>query len=146
MPTVKEYNALLKKASPPSPSGRNIPMAFLFGGGICLIGQLLIAGYKALSFSTDTAGMLCSITLVLCSTLLTGFHIYDDLAKTAGAGMLVPITGFANAMCSPAIEFKTEGFILGLGAKLFTIAGPVIAYGVLTSVGYGVLLCLFGRG
>ena len=123
--------------SPKSPLGKDCLNAFWIGGLICAIGQLILNGYLALGLSEEAAGTAMSMTLVALSALLTGFSLYDNIAKHAGAGTLVPITGFANAISSAAIEFKTEGFILGVGAKMFTIAGPVIVYGVAASVVYG---------
>ena len=113
--------------------------AFWIGGLICTLGQLIMNGYSALGLDKTDAGTATSMTLVFLSAVLTGLSIYDDLAKVAGAGTLVPITGFANAVAAPAVEFKTEGFILGVGAKMFTIAGPVIVYGVSASVVYGLI-------
>ena len=107
------------------------------GGLICVVGQALLNLYTALDFSEPNASTATSMTLIALSALLTGVSVYDDIAKIAGAGTLVPITGFANAIAAPALEFKTEGFILGVGAKMFTIAGPVIVYGVGASVLYG---------
>ena len=121
--------------------------AFLVGGLICLLGQCCITLYTSLGLPKEEAGTAASMSLVALSALLTGLSLYDDLAKAAGAGTLVPITGFANAISAPAVEFKTEGFILGVGAKMFTIAGPVIVYGLSASVVYGLIywLCtLFG--
>ena len=120
----------------------NVPKAFFTGGCICAIGQGLILLYTGLGLPADTASGACSMTLVALSALLTGLGVYDRLARHAGAGTLVPITGFANAMVSPALEFKNEGFILGIAAKMFVIAGPVLVYGLTASVVYGVLLCL----
>ena len=137
--TNKEYGKLVKDISPPSPIVKNCIWAFLVGGAICCLGQLIKTGYQALGLDEESAGTAVSMTLVLLSALLTGLSVYDDIAKHAGAGTLVPITGFANAVAAPAIEFKTEGFILGLGAKMFTIAGPVIVYGVSASVVYGLI-------
>ena len=111
--------------------------AFWIGGLICAIGQGIMNGYTALGLEEEQAGTAMSMTLVAISALLTGLSLYDNIAKHAGAGTLVPITGFANAIAAPAVEFKTEGFILGVGAKMFTIAGPVIVYGVSASVVYG---------
>lgn len=139
----QEYSEMTKQASHNTKSYFTIPMAFLIGGLICVLGQALIFLYQNWGLSTEKASSLASITLVLLSALATGFGIYDKLAKHAGAGTLVPITGFANAMVSPALEFKSEGLILGLGAKLFTIAGPVIVYGVAASVLYGVIYWVF---
>ncbi len=141
--TPQEYQKMQKQASPPSKSYINIPMAFLVGGLICVIGQLLLEGYGALGLEKDAAAAWTSITLVSLSALLTGFGVYEQLAKHAGAGTLVPITGFANAISSSAIEAKSEGFVLGVGAKIFTIAGPVILYGCTASVVYGIVYYFF---
>ena len=135
--TEKQYARLVKELSPASPMKRDCFNAFWIGGTICLIGQLLQNGYLALGLEKDQAGTYTSMTLVALSALLTGLSLYDDIARYAGAGTLVPITGFANAIAAPAVEFKTEGFILGTAAKMFTIAGPVIVYGVSASVVYG---------
>ena len=137
--TEKEYAKLVKDMSPKSPLGKDCWNAFWIGGLICAIGQLILNGYLALGLPEKAAGTAMSMTLVALSALLTGFSLYDNIAKHAGAGTLVPITGFANAISSAAIEFKTEGFILGVGAKMFTIAGPVIVYGISTSVVYGLV-------
>ena len=137
--TEKEYGRLVKDLSPKSPMWRDCLMAFLVGGLICTLGQLAINGYTALGLEKQDASTAASMTLVVLSALLTGLSLYDNIAKHAGAGTLVPITGFANSVAAPAVEFKTEGFILGVGAKMFTIAGPVIVYGVSASVVYGVI-------
>ena len=137
--TEKEYGELVKEISPKSPLGQDCIKAFVIGGLICTLGQGLLNFYGSLGLDTQDAGTAVSITLVVLSALLTGLSLYDNLAKHAGAGTLVPITGFANAIAAPAVEFKTEGFILGIGAKMFTIAGPVIVYGVAASVIYGLL-------
>ena len=137
--TEKEYARLVKEMSPKSPIWRDCLNAFWIGGLICTLGQLIMNGYMALGIDKETAGTAMSMTLVALSALLTGLSLYDDIAKHAGAGTLVPITGFANAVAAPALEFKTEGFILGVGAKMFTIAGPVIVYGVSASVVYGLI-------
>ena len=137
--TEKEYGKLVKDMSPKSPLGKDCLLAFLVGGAICTLGQLIMDGYMALGLSKDDAGAAVSMTLIALSALFTGLSLYDNLAKHAGAGTLVPITGFANAVTAPAVEFKTEGFILGVGAKMFTIAGPVIVYGVSASVVYGII-------
>ena len=134
-----EYQALVEKLAPKSPMGRDCFNAFWIGGLICAIGQLCLNGYTALGLDKDGASTATCITLISLSALLTGLSLYDDIAKHAGAGTLVPITGFANAIAAPAVEFKTEGFILGVGAKMFTIAGPVIVYGVSASVVYGLI-------
>ena len=135
--TEREYNELVKSLAPKSPIVKDCFNAFWIGGLICTIGQLIMNGYIALGIDKETAGTAMSMTLVALSALLTGLSLYDNIAKHAGAGTLVPITGFANAIAAPAVEFKTEGFILGVGAKMFTIAGPVIVYGVSASVVYG---------
>ena len=135
--TEKEYSKLVEEISPKSPMGKDCLGAFLVGGIICTIGQFFIHYYTKLGLAKDAAGTAASMTLVMISGILTGLSLYDNIAKYAGAGTLVPITGFANAIAAPAVEFKTEGFILGVGAKMFTIAGPVIVYGVSTSVVYG---------
>lgn len=137
--TEKAYDRLVKEMSPRSPMWRDCLNAFWIGGLICTLGQLIMNGYVALGLEKETAGTAMSMTLVALSVLLTGLSLYDDIAKRAGAGTLVPITGFANAVAAPAVEFQTEGFILGVGAKMFTIAGPVIVYGVSASVVYGLI-------
>ena len=137
--TQKEYGKLVSDLSPVSPIKKDCIWAFLVGGLICTLGQLLINGYAALGLDRQDASTAASVTLVALSALLTGLSLYDNIAKHAGAGTLVPITGFANAISAAAIEFKTEGFILGVGAKMFTIAGPVIVYGVSASVVYGLI-------
>ena len=137
--TNKEYDKLVKDLSPKSPIGKDCLNAFWIGGLICAIGQLIMNGYAALGMDEQDAGTATSMTLVALSALLTGLSLYDNIAKHAGAGTLVPITGFANAIAAPAVEFKTEGMILGTAAKMFTIAGPVIVYGVSASVVYGLI-------
>ena len=137
--TPRQYARLVKEISPRSPIGKDCLNAFWIGGLICALGQLIKNGYLALELSEKAASTAMSMTLVALSALLTGLSLYDNIAKHAGAGTLVPITGFANAVSSAALEFKTEGFILGVGAKMFTIAGPVIVYGVSASVVYGVI-------
>ncbi len=141
--TPEEYGQLQKETAPSSKSWINVPMAFLVGGLICVIGQLLLEGYSALGLEQDIAAAWTSITLVCLSAVLTGFGLYEQLAKHAGAGTLVPITGFANAISSSALEAKSEGFVLGVGAKIFTIAGPVILYGCAASVVYGIFYFFF---
>lgn len=140
--TQKQYANLVSELSPKSPIGKDCVWAFCVGGLICTLGQLLASGYMALGLPKEEAGTFASMTLVALSALLTGLSLYDDLAKRAGAGTLVPIIGFANAIAAPAVEFKTEGFILGVGAKMFTIAGPVIVYGLSASVIYGFIYWL----
>lgn len=135
--TDKEYGKLVEDISPKSPIGKDCLGAFVVGGIICAIGQFFIHFYTKLGLDKDAAGTAASMSLVVISATLTGLSLYDNIAKFAGAGTLVPITGFANAIAAPAVEFKTEGFILGMGAKMFTIAGPVIVYGLSASVVYG---------
>ena len=137
--TEKEYGRLVEDIAPKSPIRKDCLMAFLIGGLICTVGQLIMNGYMALELDKEAAGTATAMTLVAISALLTGLSLYDNIAKHAGAGTLVPITGFANSIAAPAVEFKTEGFILGVGAKMFTIAGPVIVYGVSASVVYGLI-------
>lgn len=137
--TKEEYADMTEKASPPSPGWKNIPLAFLIGGEICMLGQLLMTIYERSGLEQEQASLCVSVTLIAVSALLTGLGVFDKIAKHAGAGTLVPITGFANAVVSPALEFKSEGMILGLGAKLFVIAGPVIVYGVTASWLYGIV-------
>ena len=137
--TEKQYGELVKEMSPKAPMGWDCLKAFLIGGGICTLGQVFINCYTKFGLEKQDASTLASMTLVVLSALLTGLSLYDNIAKHAGAGTLVPITGFANSIAAPAVEFKTEGFILGVGAKMFTIAGPVIVYGVSASVLYGLI-------
>ena len=137
--TEKQYDTLVKQMCPPSPLGKDCLLAFLVGGAICCLGQVFLNWYGSLGLDKDMAGPAASLSLVALSALFTGLSLYDDLAKHAGAGTLVPITGFANSIAAPAVEFKTEGFVLGVGAKMFTIAGPVIVYGISASVIYGLI-------
>lgn len=134
-----EYKKLSDKAVPKTKSLRNLSGAFLIGGTICVLGQLVLNFYLSTGLSTPDASALCSITLVGFSAILTGLGVYDNIAKFGGGGTLVPITGFANAVVAPAMDFKSEGFVLGLGVKIFTIAGPVIVYGVFASFLYGLI-------
>ena len=135
--TEKQYQDLVDEMAPASPMGRDCFNAFWIGGLICALGQVFVSCYTNLGLEKEAAGTAGSMTLVALSALLTGLSLYDDIAKHAGAGTLVPITGFANSIAAPAVEFKTEGMILGTAAKMFTIAGPVIVYGLAASVGYG---------
>ena len=135
--TEKQYEKLVGELAPKSPIWKDCFHAFWIGGLICVLGQLAMNGYQALGLDKEQAGTATAMSLVVLSALLTGLSLYDNIAKHAGAGTLVPITGFANSIAAPAVEFQTEGFILGVGAKMFTIAGPVIVYGVSASVVYG---------
>ncbi len=140
--TNDEYRDYAKRHAPRSHAARNMARAFLVGGLICCLGQLLLNLYAAAGLDGESAATAVSVTLVLLGALLTGLGLYDRIAKFAGAGTLVPITGFANSVVSPALEFKTEGFITGTAAKMFVIAGPVIVYGISASAVYGLILCL----
>ena len=142
--TPKEYNRYVARLAKKSPLGKDLLNSFLIGGLICVVGQLILNGYTALELSEQDAAAATSVSLVFLSAVLTALSVYDDLAKIACAGTLVPITGFANAVVSPAIEFKAEGFVTGMAAKMFIIAGPVIVYGTVASVLYGVILVIFG--
>ena len=137
--TEKQYGKLVSQLSPKSPMGKDCFNAFWIGGVICVLGQVLINLYTNLGMEKQDASTAGSMSLVFLSALLTGLSLYDDIARHAGAGTLVPITGFANSIAAPAVEFRTEGMILGVGAKMFTIAGPVIVYGVSASVVYGLI-------
>ena len=141
--TEKQYSQLISELSPKSPMGKDCLLAFLVGGLICTLGQAFINWYSSMGLPEKEASTAASMSLVALSALLTGLSVYDNIAKHAGAGTLVPITGFANAVAAPAVEFQTEGFILGVGAKMFTIAGPVIVYGVSASVVYGLIYWLW---
>lgn len=143
--TEKQYGKLVQEMAPKSPMGKDCFHAFWIGGLICVLGQLFMNGYGALGLGKTDAGTAASMTLVALSALLTGLSVYDDIAKVAGAGTLVPITGFANSIAAPAVEFKTEGFVLGVGAKMFTIAGPVLVYGTAAGVVYGVIYWIVQR-
>ena len=138
----EEYSRYASQHMPRSHMGQNMLRAFVVGGAICTLGQGLTAAYAALGLDSETAGAACSVTLILFGVVLTGLGVYDRLAKLGGAGTLVPITGFANAVAAPALEFKTEGFITGTAAKMFVIAGPVVVYGASAGVVYGLLLLL----
>ena len=140
--TPREYQAYVKRLSPRSPIARDTALAFLVGGAICALGQLIQNGFLSLGLSRTDAGSATAICLVFLSALATGLNVYNSLARFAGAGTLVPITGFANAVVSPAVDFKSEGFVTGMAAKMFAVAGPVIVFGTLASVVYGVVLML----
>ncbi len=140
--TNDEYKKYSDSHQPRSRAGLNIFRAFWVGGAICCIGELINGFFMSRGLSEAVASGLCSVSLIFIGALLTGLGIYDRLAKYAGGGTLVPITGFANSVVAPAVEFKTEGFITGTAAKMFLIAGPVIVYGIGASVLYGLILCL----
>lgn len=143
--TNEEYAAFIRSRAPKSPLAGDLVKAFVVGGLICCAGQALSMLYTdAVGLDKESAGTAVSITLILLSAVLTGLNVYDRIARFAGAGTLVPITGFANAVVSPALEFKSEGYVLGTAAKMFTIVGPVIVFGITASVIYGLILCLLG--
>ena len=138
----QDYAALVKGREKSSPIVKDCIFAFLIGGAICVLGQLIREGWLSLGLGDQDAGTATSASLVLLSVLLTGLNLYNKIARYGGAGTLVPITGFANAVASPAIDFRSEGFVTGMAARMFTVAGPVIVYGVIASAVYGVILCL----
>ena len=137
--TPKEYQAYVKRMQKKSPLGKDMALAFVIGGLICVAGQAIGDGFRAAGLNTEDAGTATSVSLVFLSALLTGLGLYHRLARFGGAGTLVPITGFANSVVSPAVEFKAEGWITGVGAKIFTIAGPVLAFGTLASWVWGLV-------
>ena len=138
----KEYQALCEKHAPRSPSRRTVPAAFAVGGALCLLGQVLRTLYENTGLDEKAAGTAVSCTLILLGVTLTALRLFEKIAKFAGAGTLLPITGFANSIAAPALEFKTEGFVLGTCVKMFSIAGPVLTWGISASVAYGLLLWL----
>ena len=138
----QEYQRYVKEKAKKSPIVKDTALAFVIGGLICVLGQAIQNGWAAAGLSQQDAGTATSCTLVFLSALLTGLNLYNKIARFGGAGTLVPITGFANAVVSPAIDFKSEGFITGMAAKMFTVAGPVIVFGTLASVIYGIVLML----
>ena len=135
----KQYGEMVKKASPPSTVVRDCVLAFVIGGLICVIGQLVCNGYLVLNLQKDDAAAATSMTMIFLGALLTGLNVYDNIALYGGAGTLVPITGFANSIVSPAMEYKKEGFVLGVGVNMFKIAGPVLVFGISASVIYGMI-------
>ena len=138
----EEYQQLVWKRTPKKPLWKGCLGAFLLGGSICLLGECFKQLYLYFGLEEKTSAALTSVSLIFCSILLTGIGVYDKLSRVGGAGTLVPITGFANAISAPAVEFKTEGFITGVAAKMFVIAGPVLVYGISASVLYGAVLWL----
>ena len=140
----KEYKDYVEQKARKSPIVKDVVLAFIIGGLICVVGQAIQDGWGAMGLDKEDAGTATSICMVLLSALLTGFNLYNKLARFGGAGTLVPITGFANAVVSPAIDFKSEGFVTGMAAKMFAVAGPVIVFGTLASAIYGVILMLLG--
>ena len=141
--TPQAYQQYVQHKMKKSPIWKDVCLAFVIGGAICVLGQAIQNGWAALGLSKDDAGTAASCSLVALSSLLTGLNLYNKLARFGGAGTLVPITGFSNAVTSPALDFKSEGFVTGMAAKMFTVAGPVITFGTLASVIYGAILMLF---
>ena len=139
----EKYSKMVDKATKPSPKAKNFITAFTVGGIICVIGQLLSELFATLGLGARQISMLIPTVLIFFTALLTALKVFDNIAKHAGAGTLVPITGFANAVASPAIEYKTEGHVLGIGVKMFTVAGPVILFGTFASTIYGIILWIF---
>lgn len=145
--TKKDYQEYVNKKTPNSPIWKNLIKAFLVGGSICLVGQFILESIKNTGLDDESSSTVTSISLIFIGILLTALNIYSKIGKFAGAGSIVPITGFANSIASPAIEFKSEGLVLGVGAQLFKIAGPVLVYGISTSIVVGILYFLFvGQG
>lgn len=137
--TKKEYGKLVKQKSPNSTLFKDMCLSFVIGGLFCVVGQLISFGVSKLGLGKEDTAAIVSAAMIFIGAFLTGIGVYDDIARYGGGGTLVPITGFANSIVSPAIEYKTEGYILGVGAKMFTIAGPVFVYGISASVIYGII-------
>lgn len=141
--TNSEYDEKVKKASPNSKMFLNIITAFLIGGFICAIGQIILNAAKKFGLSTETASAVTSVSMIFIGAFLTSINVYDNIANYGGAGTLVPITGFSNSIVSSAMEFKSEGFILGLGTKMFTVAGPVLVFGTVASFAVGIIYWIY---
>ena len=139
-----EKKELIKKYSPHSTIIKNATLSFLFGGLICLLGELILRAFIHLGLDERTAGMLVTVTLIGVASLMTALGVFDSVARIAGAGTLVPVTGFSNAVTSSAMDSKSEGVVLGVGAKIFTVAGPVILFGIITGVAYGAIYYVAG--
>jgi len=137
--TKDEYRKYVDKVSPDSKTARNVLRAFMVGGFICVIGQFFLNSFKNMGLDQDTASSLTSIVMILVGVSLTALNLYDDIGRFAGAGSIVPITGFANSIASPAIEYKSEGYVLGVGARMFLVAGPVLVYGISMSIIFGII-------
>ena len=142
--TKDEYTRYVAERAPKSKVVKNTALAWLVGGGICVLGEALAQWYMGLGLEEKPAFSLASMTLIFLAAALTALHIYDNIAKWAGGGTLVPITGFSNAMVSPAMEFKSEGMVAGMAARMFSIAGPVLVFGIIASTLYGAVLALLG--
>ena len=141
--TNQDYNQYVTKNIPKSPLIKNCLMAFLIGGLICVIGQFILNFFKGMGMEQEHASSFTSMAMIFLGALLTGLNLYDKIAKYAGAGTIVPITGFANSIVSPAIEYKSEGYVMGVGGKMFTVAGPVLVFGISSSVIIGIIAALF---
>lgn len=141
----QEYQKYVSQKSPKSPLGRDLVSAFFFGGLICTVGQVFMLLLEKQGLSEEMTGSAVSVIMIFLGALLTGLCVYDDIAKVAGAGTVVPITGFANSIVAPAMEFKSEGFVLGMAAKMFTIAGPVLVFGISASALYGLIAWLIQK-
>jgi len=141
--TKQEYQQFVDKVSPKSKTLRNVVRAFLVGGLICMIGQFINNLLAQKGFSKDVASNLTSFILIFLGALSTGLNVYDELGKYAGAGSIIPITGFANSIVSPAMEFKSEGYVMGVGSRMFIVAGPVLVYGISASVVSGIIYTTF---
>ncbi len=140
----QEYDTYVKELAPKSPLWKDVLCAFVIGGAICVLGQLIQGGFMKLGLDKDAAGSATSVSMIFLGALLTGLSLFDDIAKVAGAGTLVPITGFANSIVAPAMEFRSEGFVLGVSGKMFTIAGPVLVFGISASVVVGLIAWIAG--
>jgi stage V sporulation protein AC len=138
-----DYSKMTDKASPNSPLVLNCVKAFIFGGGICLFGQLLNFLFEKLGLNSDEVKLATPSVIIIITAILTGIGVFDKIARHAGAGTIVPISGFANSVVSPALEFQHEGFILGTAAQMFTIAGPVVVYGCGSAFLYGLIIYIF---
>ena len=143
--TNKEYREYVNKKSPNSPLLKNCINSFWVGGFICLLGQIIMEFCKYTGFDTDMSGTIVSISLIFLSAFLTSLNVFNKIGKFAGAGSLVPITGFANSIVSPSMEYKSEGYVMGVGSKMFTVAGPVLVYGISSSIIVGFLYLIFNN-
>lgn len=141
--TKQEYKKWTQQQAPRTPKARNLLMAFLVGGIICTIGQVVLNLLRGAGMMKDDASAVTTLVMIFLGAFLTGINVYDDIGKVGGAGAAIPVTGFANSIVSPAMEYKKEGYVMGVGAKMFVIAGPVLVYGIVTSIFVGILYYLF---
>ncbi|MBP7174789.1 MAG: stage V sporulation protein AC [Thermoclostridium sp.] len=144
--TKQEYKKWSQQQAPKTKKAKNLLLAFLIGGIICTIGQLILNLLLGAGMSKDDASAITTLTMIFIGAFLTGINVYDNIGRIGGAGAAIPVTGFANSIVSPAMEYKKEGYVMGVGAKMFLIAGPVLVYGIVTSILAGILYYLFGRG